>query len=169
MALPIAAVAPGVTAVRSPTAAPVRGVVDLRQGWRFHAGDAPGDEAWETVDLPHTWHARDGQDGGDDYRRGTGWYRRRLTVDPAWAGRRLFLELEGANTVAEVRVNGVMRLGGGLVAVSLGGDLATVEEAVEIGEEMARAISRGKVKSIIFASPSRPVAAIAGNPRLLDG
>ena len=47
--------------------------------------------------------------------------------------------------------------------------VTTVEEAVEIGEETARAVSRGKVKSIIFASPSRPVAAIAGNPRLLDG
>ena len=33
------------------------------------------------------------------------------------------------------------------------GDLATVEEAVEIGEEVARAISGRAVKSIVFASP----------------
>ena len=81
----------------------------------------------------------------------------------------IFDAIDAMVKATEVRVNGVMRLGGGLVAVSLGGDLATVEEAVEIGEETARAISRGKVKSIIFASPSRPVAAIAGNPQLLDG
>ncbi len=81
----------------------------------------------------------------------------------------IFDAIDAMVKATEVRVNGVMRLGGGLVAVALGGDLATVEEAVEIGEETARAVSRGKVKSIIFASPSRPVAAIAGNPRLLDG
>lgn len=26
------------------------------------------------LDLPHTWNAQDGQDGGDDYYRGTGIY-----------------------------------------------------------------------------------------------
>jgi ethanolamine utilization protein EutM len=81
----------------------------------------------------------------------------------------IFDAVDAMVKATEVRVNGVMRLGGGLVAVALGGDLATVEEAVEIGEETAKAVSRGKVKSIIFASPSRPVAAIAGDPRLLDG
>jgi microcompartment protein CcmL/EutN len=69
----------------------------------------------------------------------------------------------------DVTVEGVMRLGGGLVAVALSGDLATMEEAVEIGAETARAISGSTVKSIIFANPSRPVAAIAHNPRVVDG
>lgn len=26
---------------------------------------------WEAVTLPHTWNAQDGQDGGNDYWRGT--------------------------------------------------------------------------------------------------
>ena len=34
----------------------------------------------------------------------------------------------------EVEVRGAVRLGGGLVAVAVTGDLATVEEAVEVGE-----------------------------------
>ncbi len=69
-----------------------------------------------------------------------------------------------------VTVRGTVRLGGGLVAVALTGDLATVEEATEIGEETARAVSGGgHVKSIIFASPSAPVAALATDPKLLDG
>lgn len=69
----------------------------------------------------------------------------------------------------EVTVGGTMRLGGGLVAVSLTGDLATVEEATEIGEETARAVSGRAVSSIIFASPSDPVMAIAHDPGLIDG
>ena len=28
----------------------------------------------EAVALPHTWNAVDGQDGGNDYYRGTCWY-----------------------------------------------------------------------------------------------
>jgi ethanolamine utilization protein EutM len=90
-----------------------------------------------------------------------------------------FLEAEGFVPIfdavdamlksTEVDVRGVMRLGGGLVAVAVAGDLATVEEAIEIGEETARAVSGRAVRSIVFASPSVPVAAIADNPRLLDG
>ena len=26
---------------------------------------------WEALDLPHTWNGKDGQDGGNDYHRGT--------------------------------------------------------------------------------------------------
>ena len=81
----------------------------------------------------------------------------------------IFDAIDAMAKATEVEVHGMMRLGGGLMAVALGGDLATVEEAVEIGEETAKAVGNGKVKSIIFASPSRPVAAIAGNPRLIDG
>ena len=49
------------------------------------------------------------------------------------------------------------------------GELATVEEATEIGAETARAVSGEPVRSVIFASPSGPVAAIAIQPALIDG
>ena len=29
---------------------------------------------WEALDLPHTWNGIDGQDGGNDYYRGTCYY-----------------------------------------------------------------------------------------------
>lgn len=29
---------------------------------------------WEALDLPHTWNGKDGQDGGNDYHRGTCYY-----------------------------------------------------------------------------------------------
>ncbi|MFC0542500.1 BMC domain-containing protein [Kutzneria chonburiensis] len=68
-----------------------------------------------------------------------------------------------------VIVEGVVRLGGGLVAVAVSGDLATVEEATEIGEETAKALSGGSVRSIVFANPCDAVAALAADTALLEG
>ncbi|MBW3606617.1 MAG: BMC domain-containing protein [Actinobacteria bacterium] len=81
----------------------------------------------------------------------------------------IFDAVDAMVKATDVAVRGVMRLGGGLVAVALTGDLATMEEAVEIGTETARAISNDTVKSIIFASPSHPVSAIANRPGIVDG
>jgi beta-galactosidase len=90
-----------------------RATVDLNGGWRFLRQDVAGadavafdDGAWQAVDLPHTWNNQDGEDGGNDYHRGPGWYRRRLPADPAWAGKRVYLRVGAANTDAAVYVNG---------------------------------------------------------------
>lgn len=87
--------------------------ISLNAGWRFFAGDEPraaepdfDDAGWQAVDLPHTWNARDGEDGGNDYRRGAGWYRRHVRIDPPLAGRRLYLQFDGASLMADVWVNG---------------------------------------------------------------
>ena len=45
--------------------------IKLMQGWRFTGPD--GSET--ALDLPHTWNALDGQDGGNDYWRGVCTYR----------------------------------------------------------------------------------------------
>ncbi len=91
-----------------------RQLVGLDRGWRFVAADdaraqEPGfdDSAWQPVDLPHTWNGLDGQDGGNDYRRGAGWYRRHLSLDRSFVGRRLYLQFDGASLMADVYVNGV--------------------------------------------------------------
>ena len=44
--------------------------INLNADWRFCKTDNipavfPAD--WERVNLPHTWNAVDGQDGGNDY------------------------------------------------------------------------------------------------------
>ncbi|GIJ66105.1 glycoside hydrolase family 2 protein [Virgisporangium ochraceum] len=92
---------------------PTRKWVSLDAGWRFHFGDVPDaaqpkfdDGSWSQVDVPHTWNGKDGQDGGNNYERGAGWYRRHYTAPAGYAGRRVYLQFDGASLVTEVWVNG---------------------------------------------------------------
>jgi beta-galactosidase len=110
-------VVPSAAYAEAYSASSVRRSVDLNQSWRFHRGDAEGaqnigydDAGWARVAVPHTWNAEDGQDGGGDYYRGVGWYRRHLVVPASMAGRKLWLQFDGANTTTNVWVNGT-RLG----------------------------------------------------------
>ena len=66
-------------------------------------------EQFSPVTLPHTWNALDGQDGGNDYWRGTGTYEIQLP-DPT-PGKRQYIEIRGANHIATVFCNG-QELGG---------------------------------------------------------
>ena len=94
-------------------AAETRLQIPLNGSWRFLAGDEPkasepsfDDASWTAVGLPHTWNNLDGEDGGANYRRGAGWYRRHVTLDPAIAHKQLYLQFDGASLMAEVWVNG---------------------------------------------------------------
>ena len=80
----------------------MRKITTLTDGWRFGKSR---DAMIENVTLPHTWNAVDGQDGGNDYYRGTCWYMRELTEEET-AGERLFLEINGAANTCEVWLNG---------------------------------------------------------------
>ena len=61
---------------------------------------------WEKVNLPHTWNAKDGQDGGNDYYRGTCYYSKKLSASEVKDAEEVYLEFEGANASADVYVNG---------------------------------------------------------------
>ena len=80
----------------------MRKITVLRDGWRFGKSR---DAALEPVSLPHTWNDVDGQDGGNDYYRGTCWYARELSVQET-AGDAVFLELNGAAHTCGVFLNG---------------------------------------------------------------
>ena len=60
-----------------------------------------------TVDLPHTWNARDGQDGGNDYWRGTCIYRTHFAA-PQFntASHQVWIQFDGVNASAHVVLNG---------------------------------------------------------------
>ena len=47
----------------------MRNTIVLEKDWTFYKN--PQSESGEAVTLPHTWNAIDGQDGGNDYYRGT--------------------------------------------------------------------------------------------------
>lgn len=61
----------------------------------------------ESVNLPHTWNAEDGQDGGNDYYRGTCWYIKKLAKPVLPENGEAWLTFEGAAMTADVYVNGV--------------------------------------------------------------
>ena len=86
-------------------APPGRTIVALDTGWSFEGPSVDGKGVRATVAVPHTWNATDTLEGLD-YARGVGTYTRTLPIDASAAGRRFFLRFEGANTVADVEVNG---------------------------------------------------------------
>lgn len=59
-----------------------------------------------TVDLPHTWNGKDGQDGGNDYYRGTCIYEKDLKREDFPAGEEVYLQFDGVNSSATVYFNG---------------------------------------------------------------
>lgn len=60
----------------------------------------------EVVNVPHTWNAVDGQDGGDDYFRGIGTYRKTFAKPKLNDNQRLYVEFRGVNSSSEVKING---------------------------------------------------------------
>lgn len=60
----------------------------------------------ESVTLPHTWNAIDGQDGGNDYYRGTCIYTKKLPDIQLAEGDRAVLQFDGVAMTAVVFLNG---------------------------------------------------------------
>ncbi len=94
-------------------AAEPRSVVDLDPGWKFQRKDVDkaqdasvDDSSWDAISLPHTWNNLDGQDGGNNYYRGVGWYRLHLKADSAWEGKEIYLKFDAASIDTTVYVNG---------------------------------------------------------------
>lgn len=70
--------------------------------WQFtKPGAAP-----QAVTLPHTWNAKDGTDGGNDYYRGTCTYTKEFAAPAHADGEEVWLEFEGAAMSAAVTLNG---------------------------------------------------------------
>ena len=81
----------------------------LNQNWKFaKTAEIPGElpEGWESVSLPHTYNAADGQDGGNDYYRGPAVYVRMLRTPGDSENKEFYLECLGAAMTAEVFLNG---------------------------------------------------------------
>ena len=81
----------------------MRSIAKLMKDWQFTGPDG----VTAAVALPHTWNAKDGQDGGNDYWRGTCTYRTGFAA-PAYdpAQQQVWLQFEGVNASATVLLNG---------------------------------------------------------------
>ena len=91
--------------------------VDFNPGWRFLLGESEGaaevafdDAGWNAATLPHTARVEalvTGEPGSATYQwQGVCWYRKRFTVSPEDASRKVFLHFDGAMNVADVWLNG---------------------------------------------------------------
>ena len=88
----------------------MRNVMELKDNWMFvkeaeNAEDAASKEG-TAISLPHTWNAVDGQDGGNDYHRGTCWYVTKFQKPELEAGSQVYVEFLGASVIADVYLNG---------------------------------------------------------------
>lgn len=87
----------------------MRNVMNFNSNWLFcKTSEVPSavPSGWESVSLPHTWNAIDGQDGGNDYWRGTAMYCKSFTRPELEKGGRAYLEIKGAANIADVYLNG---------------------------------------------------------------
>ena len=86
----------------------MRNILNFNQAWDFYKGvsELNARENGEVVNLPHTWNATDGQDGGNDYFRGSCLYVKKVSKADLPKGDKVYLEINGANSSADVFVNG---------------------------------------------------------------
>lgn len=86
----------------------MRKIVNINKDWLFIKEDIDINKDginFENVNVPHTWNAIDGSDGGDDYYRGRCWYRKTLDIINPNENGKVFLEFRGVNSSCEVYLN----------------------------------------------------------------
>ena len=88
----------------------MREVISLNRKWAF-SKESVGiptsiPTTWNWVNIPHSWNAIDGQDGDNDYYRGTCYYVKEIEKIDLPEAKQYYLEFCGANSSADVYVNG---------------------------------------------------------------
>ena len=81
----------------------MRKIIKLMENWMFYSHDGSAVK----LNLPHTWNEKDGQDGGNDYWRGTCKYTKTLSKPKFNKEKELvYLQFHGVNASAKVILNG---------------------------------------------------------------
>jgi beta-galactosidase len=83
----------------------------LNSSWEFVLNDMPEtsslvNTAWQKINLPHTWNAKDIIDDTPGYHQGIGWYRKFIYLPRQDSGRHHELFFEGACNKTSVYING---------------------------------------------------------------
>ncbi len=91
----------------------MRTVKWINENWLFTMNEnqnpATLPEGAETLTLPHTWNGKDGQDGGNDYKRQKCYYFKEISKEEL-TGEENYLEFDAVNSSAEIFWNGVSLL-----------------------------------------------------------
>ncbi len=88
----------------------MRNIKLINDNWLFSKeakavpANLPSD--WEVKNLPYTWNEKDGQDGGNDYYRGTCFFAKSLLKADLPEGEVIYLQFDGVNSSSEVFFNG---------------------------------------------------------------
>ncbi len=85
----------------------MRNIININDAWLFvkNTTDVLANEG-ETVNLPHSWNAIDGQDGGNDYFRGSCLYKKTIKKADLPEADLYYIEFRGTNSSADVYVGG---------------------------------------------------------------
>lgn len=103
-------------------------------------------DAWDAVDLPHTWNALDTTDDVTGYRRDGSWYRKQIDLDIE-AGERYFLHFEAAQFKADVYVNG--ERSGGHVGGYVGWDMEVTDQLRSGANDILVRVSNAVDKNLV--------------------
>ena len=82
----------------------MRKIISLNENWLFTKNTTDLSATGEALNIPHTWNAEDGYDGGNDYFRGSCLYKKELNVDELPQADLYYLEFCGVNASADVYV-----------------------------------------------------------------
>ena len=90
----------------------LRQKVNINNGWQYLEDDsktvdeALSHSAWQEIDLPHTWNAKDATDLTPGYRRDGSWYRKEIKISSINVDEVYQLHFEGVNITSKVYING---------------------------------------------------------------
>lgn len=88
----------------------MRNIKIINSSWAFskEAKTVPNNipDSWQKLDLPYTWNGKDGQDGGNDYYRGTCYFAKEIKKEELPQGKTFYLQFDGVNSSCEVYFNG---------------------------------------------------------------
>ena len=91
----------------------MRTIKSINENWLFtmdeKANPSALPEGAEQLNLPHTWNGRDGQDGGNDYKRQKCWYFKEIAKADL-SDEENYLEFDAVNSSAEIFWNGTSLL-----------------------------------------------------------
>lgn len=123
----------------------------INENWFFtkqkQKGALESTSGWEKINLPHTWNAHDGQDGGADYYRGECLYQKEIDFSHVCPEKLYYIEFSAVASKCEVYVNGkeVCRHKGGYSKFR-----ANITEQIKTGKNMISVIVDNSPQSDIY-------------------